>query len=122
MNTLKTQMDRGDAPTNLRDPHVPASTLKLWFRELTDPIVPEDTYDDCIASSQDSVKAVAVVDMLPHINRSIVLFITRFLQVKASAKIPSYRLSPSHITLKSSIMPSLIIYLLSKVTCLNVNH
>eukprot|EP01147_Barroeca_monosierra_P010949 gene10949-3021_t len=81
VNTLKTQMDRGDAPTNLRDPHVPASTLKLWFRELTDPIVPEDTYDDCIASSQDSVKAVAVVDMLPHINRSIVLFITRFLQM-----------------------------------------
>ncbi|EGD72388.1 preoptic area regulatory factor 2 [Salpingoeca rosetta] len=81
VNALKLQMDRGQAPSNLHDPHVPASTLKLWFRELTDPIVPEDLYDECVAASQDSAKAVAVVDKLPSVNKNIVLFITRFLQL-----------------------------------------
>ena len=27
---------------SIRDPHVPASLLKLWFRELEEPLIPED--------------------------------------------------------------------------------
>ena len=43
VNGLKLQMDKGKLPfETLRDPHVPASLLKLWFRELEDPLIPED--------------------------------------------------------------------------------
>ncbi len=43
VNGLKLQMDKGKLPLEtLRDPHVPASLLKLWFRELEDPLIPED--------------------------------------------------------------------------------
>lgn len=43
VNGLKLQMDKGVLPMEtLRDPHVPASLLKLWFRELEDPLIPEE--------------------------------------------------------------------------------
>lgn len=43
VNGLKLQIDKGKLPLEtLRDPHVPASLLKLWFRELEDPLIPED--------------------------------------------------------------------------------
>src|SRR5260221_136455 len=31
------------------DPHVPASLFKLWLRELVDPLVPSEVYNNCIA-------------------------------------------------------------------------
>ena len=41
VNGLKLQMDKGTLPLKtLRDPHVPASLLKLWFRELEEPLIP----------------------------------------------------------------------------------
>jgi len=43
VNSLKLEMDKGRLPMEmLRDPHVPASLLKLWFRELEDPLIPEE--------------------------------------------------------------------------------
>ncbi|KAH7970535.1 hypothetical protein HPB49_009935 [Dermacentor silvarum] len=29
------------------DPHVPASLLKLWYRELHDPLIPAALYQEC---------------------------------------------------------------------------
>ena len=43
VNSLKLHLDKGKLPMDvLRDPHVPASLLKLWFRELEDPLIPEE--------------------------------------------------------------------------------
>ena len=43
VNALKLHMDKGNAPpTELDDPNIPASLLKLWFRELEDPLIPEN--------------------------------------------------------------------------------
>lgn len=43
VNGLKLRMDKGELPMEtLRDPHVPASLLKLWFRELEEPLIPEE--------------------------------------------------------------------------------
>ena len=43
VNSLKLHIDKGLLPMGmLRDPHVPASLLKLWFRELEDPLIPEE--------------------------------------------------------------------------------
>eukprot|EP00055_Hartaetosiga_balthica_P007120 m.24065 g.24065 ORF g.24065 m.24065 type:complete len:589 (+) comp5612_c0_seq1:328-2094(+) len=80
VNHLKLLMDKGESPSGINDPHVPASTLKLWFRELVDPIIPNEYYEECVKASGSAAQAVEVVNKLPPVNRSIVLFITRFLQ------------------------------------------
>lgn len=41
VNTQKLRLDRWEEPTDISDPHVPASLLKLWFRELHEPLIPE---------------------------------------------------------------------------------
>ncbi len=41
VNSLKLKLDKGLIPMDkLSDPHVPASLLKLWFRELEEPLIP----------------------------------------------------------------------------------
>ena len=43
VNALKLHLDKGKSiPESTCDPHVPASLLKLWFRELEDPLIPEN--------------------------------------------------------------------------------
>lgn len=44
VNHLKIQMDRGEVPSPFSEPHVPASALKLWFRELEEPLIPAVLY------------------------------------------------------------------------------
>lgn len=121
VNALKVKMDKGERARDLQDPHVPASALKLWFRELAEPIIPAELYDECInvraaavewgrvgsdaglehlsravfansaatsnpfdQASNDPQRAVEIIDQLPDINRTILMFITRFLQVRLS--------------------------------------
>ena len=41
MNTLKLQLDEGFlSVTGVTDPHIPASLLKVWFKELREPLIP----------------------------------------------------------------------------------
>ena len=43
VNALKLHLDKGyPVPDTTDDPHVPASLLKLWFRELEEPLIPEN--------------------------------------------------------------------------------
>ncbi len=43
VNALKVCIDKWKpVPDSYDDPHVPASLLKLWFRELEDPLIPEN--------------------------------------------------------------------------------
>lgn len=41
VNAQKLKLERWEVPTEVSDPHVPASLLKLWFRELNEPLIPE---------------------------------------------------------------------------------
>jgi hypothetical protein len=63
---------------------VPASLLKYWLRDLTDPIIPSESYYDCIQSAEDADKAIAIINTLPDTNRRIALFIINFLQVNTA--------------------------------------
>lgn len=63
---------------------MPASLLKYWLRDLTDPIIPSESYYDCIQSAEDADKAIAIINTLPDTNRRIALFIINFLQVNKS--------------------------------------
>lgn len=81
VNILKVHLDKSEPPPPFSDPHIPASTLKLWFRELYEPLIPTELYDRCIAASDSSALSLAVVDSLPPLNRLVLLYIVRFLQI-----------------------------------------
>ncbi|KAM9761508.1 LOW QUALITY PROTEIN: rho GTPase-activating protein 39 [Menidia menidia] len=83
VNALKLQVDQWKIPTGLEDPHIPASLLKLWYRELEEPLIPHEFYDQCIRYYDDPEAAVSVVLGLPHINKLVLCYLVRFLQVFA---------------------------------------
>lgn len=58
-----------------------ASLLKLWYRELEEPLIPHEFYEQCIAQYESPEAAVAVVHSLPRINRLVLCYLIRFLQV-----------------------------------------
>ena len=51
VNALKVRCDQWYPPTDCPDPHIPASLLKLWYRELYEPLIPADLYNQCIEVS-----------------------------------------------------------------------
>ncbi|MBN3277878.1 RHG39 protein, partial [Polyodon spathula] len=81
VNALKLQVDQWNIPTGLEDPHIPASLLKLWYRELEEPLIPHEYYDECITHYEDPEAAVQVVHSLPEINKLVLCYLIRFLQL-----------------------------------------
>lgn len=83
VNMLKVRLDKGETvdPGTFGEPHIPASTLKLWFRELAEPLIPEDLYDECVNSSKDIPASLAAVAKMPPLNKLLLTYIVRFLQV-----------------------------------------
>ncbi|RUS26185.1 hypothetical protein BC938DRAFT_471108 [Jimgerdemannia flammicorona] len=65
----------------ITDPNVPASLLKFWLRDLTDPLIAPEFYEDCIKSAEDVEAAIAIVNKLPEVNRRVALYIIAFLQI-----------------------------------------
>ncbi|NXQ69052.1 RHG39 protein, partial [Quiscalus mexicanus] len=82
VNALKLQVDQWKIPTGLEDPHVPASLLKLWYRELEEPLIPHEFYERCISHYESPEAAIAVVHSLPRINKMVLCYLIRFLQVR----------------------------------------
>ncbi|KAG8197074.1 hypothetical protein JTE90_004341 [Oedothorax gibbosus] len=83
VNSMKLQIDQWEVPDS-NDPHVPASLLKLWYRELYEPLIPNEFYEECIQFCLDPEGAVAIVEKLPEINRLVLSYLIRFLQVFAA--------------------------------------
>lgn len=80
VNVLKVKLDKWNLPNNLRDPHVPGSLLKLWFRELEEPLIPSQFYDRCVDNCSNASAAIEVVYELPEVNRLCLSYLIRFLQ------------------------------------------
>ncbi|XP_068171573.1 rho GTPase-activating protein 39 isoform X2 [Antennarius striatus] len=83
VNALKLQVDQWRIPENLSDPNVPASLMKLWYRELEEPLIPMDFYKQCVSNCDDPAAAIAVVKSLPELNRLVLCYFIHFLQVFA---------------------------------------
>ncbi|XP_028848917.1 rho GTPase-activating protein 39 isoform X2 [Denticeps clupeoides] len=83
VNALKLQVDQWKIPENLSDPNVPASLLKLWYRELEEPVIPQGFYSQCISNYEDPEAAISVVQALPELNRLVLCYFIHFLQVFA---------------------------------------
>ena len=63
------------------DAHVPASLLKLWYRELYESLIPDELYQECVQYCADPERAVAIVHRLPEFHRLVLSYLIRFLQV-----------------------------------------
>lgn len=81
VNALKLRCDQWMQPSDCPDPHVPASLLKLWYRELSEPLIPADMYEECVENHADAGVAISIVHRLPDINRLVLCYLIRFLQV-----------------------------------------
>ncbi|KAL8592052.1 hypothetical protein ACOMHN_032522 [Nucella lapillus] len=84
VNALKLRCDQWMIPSDCPDPHVPASLLKLWYRELSEPLIPAQLYGECVDHHADPVVAISIVHRLPDINRLVLCYLIRFLQVFAA--------------------------------------
>lgn len=58
-----------------------ASLMKLWYRELEEPLIPMNFYKQCVSNCDDPVAAIAVVQSLPELNRLVLCYFIHFLQV-----------------------------------------
>ncbi|KAJ3412665.1 hypothetical protein HDV05_000415 [Chytridiales sp. JEL 0842] len=107
VNALRVKIERGDYSLGgITDPSVPSSLLKLWLRELAEPLIPSNRYDECIHVGHDQDHpeagsvAKAIIQSLPAINRSVVLYMIKFLKlVGKEENIPSTRMTPANIAL-----------------------
>jgi len=81
VNALKLRCESWDTQLGCSDPCVPASLLKLWYRELYEPLVPFQFYSQCVVN-HDSVEAArSIVEQLPELHRNVLKYLIRFLQV-----------------------------------------
>ncbi|KAG6821028.1 hypothetical protein H0H93_007918 [Arthromyces matolae] len=101
VSELKLRIDRGYYTTDgVNDPNVLASLMKLWLRELCDPLVPEEMYNECITNSKDAGACVQIVERLPTINRRVVLFVISFLQLFLEERVESLtKMTPANLAL-----------------------
>ena len=77
---VKNRLDQWEIPNiPSMDAHTPACVLKLWYRELYDPLIPDDMYEECI-QTEDPVRAASIVEQLPPINRLVLTYLIHFLQ------------------------------------------
>jgi hypothetical protein len=101
VSELKLRIDRGYYNLDgVDDPHVLASLMKLWLRELCDPPIPDELYNDCITTSEDPEASVKIIHRLPTINRRAVLFVISFIQLFLDDKVQAVtKMTPANLAL-----------------------
>ncbi len=93
VNAQKGRVDQWEVPACV-DCHTAASLLKLWFRELYEPLVPDPFYEDCVKAGEEDemtsgggTASASVVARLPDLNRDVLTYLIRFLQVFAGSEV-----------------------------------
>lgn len=101
LSKLKLRIERGYYTLDgVDDPHVLASLMKLWLRELADPLVPEELYNECVEHAKDPEACMQIVERLPTINRRVVLFVVSFLQMFLEERVQSVtKMTPANMAL-----------------------
>ena len=85
--SIKCRFDQWEIPA-CADCHTAASLMKQWFRDLYQPIIPDSLYDRCVASAEDAQASCDIVfNALPELNRGVLSFLVRFLQIFARPEV-----------------------------------
>ncbi|KAJ3272761.1 hypothetical protein HDV01_005289 [Terramyces sp. JEL0728] len=111
VSDLRCRIDKNDYDFSyLTDPNVPSSLLKLWLRELADPLIPAEFYAHCIAVGQlmddenrrgeALSRAKEIINSLPAVNATVCKFMIDFLKMVADpANQPFTRMSAANIAM-----------------------
>jgi hypothetical protein len=91
ISDLRASIDKGTYSTEgVYDANVAASLIKLWMRELAEPLLPESVYPDCIkvgkltftrTDKENYAAAKKVLDNLPDTSHRVAVFMIDFLIV-----------------------------------------
>ncbi|CAP33466.2 Protein CBG15100 [Caenorhabditis briggsae] len=77
--TARGQLDGWLAP-KMHDANVPACLLKLWLRQLPVPLILPNLYQRALVASDTPAEAIRLVDLLPDINRLVLVRVIALLQ------------------------------------------
>ncbi|KAG0203633.1 hypothetical protein BGX33_009014 [Mortierella sp. NVP41] len=66
--------------SGITDPHVPCSLLRLWIRDLPEPVIPYDMYQQCIQGAQDKDAVTKVIASLPLWHKEMITYLISFLK------------------------------------------
>uniref|UniRef100_A0A336ML90 CSON013868 protein n=1 Tax=Culicoides sonorensis TaxID=179676 RepID=A0A336ML90_CULSO len=85
---FKNMLDRWEWPedTGTMDAHTPAALIKLWYRELYHPLIPEHLYEECV-QTEDPKEAMKIVEKLPKLNKLVLTYLIHFLQQFAQPEV-----------------------------------
>ncbi|KAI1280339.1 Rho GTPase-activating protein 39 [Halotydeus destructor] len=73
------------------DVHVFSCLLKQWFRSLAEPLIPYHLYETCLEAASSPREATAIVtERLPKLNKLVLGYLMRFLQVFSAPDNVSY--------------------------------
>ncbi|CAJ0963974.1 unnamed protein product, partial [Mesorhabditis belari] len=99
MNTARARLDQWVVPV-LRDPHVPAGLLKLWLRQLPEPLIPHSFYTRALAGCDNPLEATRLVDLLPNVNRLVLAKLISLLQdLSMEEVIVHTKMDPSNLAM-----------------------
>lgn len=80
LTTMRLQIENGDYHFQCKDPHVPASLLKLWLRELTVSLVPAELYQSAVEGAADPARSCALVAQLDPLHQSVIKYLVAYLR------------------------------------------
>jgi len=87
---LKAKIASGDFDlSHITDPHTAASVLKLWLRELEQPLFPTELYNECLNCGQqnDPMACLVIMNKLPEINQRVITYLLEFVQFMAQPEV-----------------------------------
>lgn len=57
------------------------SNFSIRYRELYEPLIPDSLYSECVTHHDDPDVVLAIVQRLPSLNKLVLCYLIRFLQV-----------------------------------------
>ncbi|KAL6732336.1 hypothetical protein Aduo_003105 [Ancylostoma duodenale] len=77
--TTRARLDMFVIPV-VHDPHVPAGLLKLWLRQLPEPLIPHAFYQRALAASENPAEVARLIQVLPNTNQLVLAKLVSCLQ------------------------------------------